>query len=48
MDKTLSILKAVMETIGDVTLSEAVTWLEVKENAEQLLADGHEPPREDE
>jgi len=41
MDKTIAILHALMKTVGDITLSEAVTWLEVKENAERLLAEGH-------
>lgn len=41
MDKTLAILKALLGTIGDVTLSEAMTWLEVKDNAEHLLKEGH-------
>lgn len=42
MDKTIAILNALMRAVGDVTLSEAVSWLEVKENAERLLAEGHE------
>lgn len=41
MDKTIAILNALMNAVGDVTLSEAVSWLEVKENAERLLAEGH-------
>jgi hypothetical protein len=30
-----------MGIVGDLTLSEAISWLEVKENAEKLLAEGH-------
>jgi hypothetical protein len=42
MEKSLKLLNAVMNAIGDVTLSEAITWLEVEENAERLVAEGHE------
>ncbi|MEQ1644228.1 MAG: hypothetical protein ABL959_12345 [Pyrinomonadaceae bacterium] len=42
MEKGIALLNALMKAAGDITLSEAVTWLEVKENAERLLAEGHE------
>lgn len=40
--KLLETLKALLGLVGDVTLSEAVSWLEVEENAEKLKAEGHE------
>lgn len=47
MEKTIAILKAVMQAAGDMTVSEAIAWLEVKENAERLLNEGHtQPPRD--
>lgn len=42
MEKTIALLAAVMKLAGDLTLSEAITWLEVEENAERLLKEGHE------
>lgn len=47
MEKSLAILKALMGVVGDVTLSEAITWLKVKENAERLLAEGHGSSEDD-
>lgn len=47
MDKTLEIIKALMGVIGDVTLSQAVSWLEVEENAKRLLAEGHDDSKKD-
>lgn len=35
-------LQQLLQVAGNITLSEAVTWLEVKENAEALKAEGHE------
>jgi hypothetical protein len=35
-------LQQLLNLIGNVTLSEAVTWLEVEENAERLRKEGHE------
>lgn len=43
MDKALPILTALLKIAGDLTLSEAITWVEVKENADKLLAEGHDP-----
>lgn len=43
MQETLiKYINALIAIIGDVRLSEVVAWLEVKENAESLLAEGHE------
>lgn len=39
-------LKQLMRILGNVRLDTAVTWLEVKENAERLRAEGHEPESE--
>lgn len=39
-------LRKVMQILGDVKLSEAVTWAEVKENAESLRAEGHDSDSE--
>jgi hypothetical protein len=42
MEKVIEILEMVITIIGDVKLSQAVSWLRVKENAESLRAEGHE------
>lgn len=43
MEETLKKIRALIAiTSAAMTLGEAVTWLEVKENAERLLAEGHE------
>ncbi len=42
MDKTLKLLQALMGAAGDILLSDAITWVQVEENAEKLLAEGHE------
>ncbi len=36
------ILRILIDTLGDVTLSEAKTWVDVEENAKNLLLEGHE------
>lgn len=41
------ITKLIAEVGGAMTLAEAKTWLEVEENAERLLAEGHEGDDED-
>ncbi len=35
-------LQLLMTLIGNVTLQDAVTWLEVEANAERLRKEGHE------
>jgi hypothetical protein len=45
-NKIIQILNALITELGDVTLSEAVTWAQVEENAQKLLAEGHEAPSE--
>lgn len=37
MEKNLELLRKLMEILGNVTLAEAATWLEVEENARQLI-----------
>jgi hypothetical protein len=46
MEKNIEFLKKLIDVIGNVTLSEAATWLEVEENAERLRAEGHEADAE--
>ena len=46
---TIQKIQALIAIIGAAaTLQEAVTWLEEKENAERLLAEGHESDAPDE
>jgi glucokinase len=43
MNEFLERLNALIAIVGaGMTLGEAMTWLEVKENAERLRAEGHE------
>lgn len=42
MEEFIAKLKKLIEIAGNITLSEAVTWAEVKENAEALKAEGHD------
>lgn len=42
MEKTIELIDTLIKLAGDVTLSEAKTWLQVEENAEALKAEGHE------
>jgi len=46
----LEIVNKLLTIVGDLSLSEAKTWLEVKANAEDLKAEGHEgePPADTE
>lgn len=39
----LAALNKLLTIVGDVKLSEAKTWIEVKANAEELREEGHEP-----
>lgn len=45
--ETLELINKLIAILGDVTLSEAKSFVEVKENAERLRAEGHEndPPK---
>lgn len=38
----LEMLRKLLKILGDIKLSEAVTWLEVEVNAEALRAEGRE------
>ena len=40
-------LKTLMRILGNVRLDTAVSWLEVKENAEHLRAEGHDTEPEE-
>jgi hypothetical protein len=43
VEKTLETLNTLIGIIGaTATLQDAVDWLQVEENAEKLLAEGHE------
>lgn len=43
MEKTIETLNAIIGIIGaTATLQDAVNWLQVEENAERLLKEGHE------
>ena len=46
----IAILQGVMKLAGDVTMSQAITWLQVEENAQALLAEGYDqaPPATEE
>jgi triphosphoribosyl-dephospho-CoA synthetase len=46
MKEYLEMLNKLLTILGDVTISEAKTWVEVKANAEDLRAEGHEPTEE--
>lgn len=37
-------LQTILSIAGNLTISQAVTWLEVKENAIRLKNEGHDPP----
>ncbi len=41
MKEFIDRLRQLARILGNVSLEEAVNWLEVKENAEQLRAEGH-------
>ena len=42
MNENLELLRKLISILGNVSLEDAVTWLEVEENAANLLAEGHE------
>lgn len=42
MNENLELLRKLISILGNVSLEDAATWLEVKENAAALLAEGHE------
>ncbi len=41
--KAIEIARKLITIIGDTPMSEAVSWLEVQRNAEELRLEGHEP-----
>lgn len=44
--KAIEIAKKLITIVGDVKISEAVTWLDVQRNAEELRQEGHTPTPE--
>jgi hypothetical protein len=44
----IEIVKKLITIVGDVKLSEATTWLEVKANAIALRQEGHDEPAPEE
>ena len=42
MNDVINILEQLIDTQGDMSVREAITWLQVEENAQSLRAEGHE------